>query len=636
MPQCVDPPIPSSCNPATCEQQSKVCGPNGECVENKCSDFSWPPAEVQFCAPNGGCPAGSKCTGCTASGFCDKVTGETTFGNDCRPTCETFTLTCDVSDKSSWTADEMRDCCTVAGVGCVSYDCLDDMPVEQWSGEQRTYCCNSTGKGCPKPAGEYDCLDGSESINWEFAKRKWCCENRQVGCPVGFDCRGVTTSWTSQQSEYCCKTKDKGCTTNNGYDCMWNNKTTSPWSDNQRNWCCSNKGVRCPPKDPFTCPDDVSSYTGGQRSWCCANKNRGCMFECQKKAAERKTWPEDRRKYCCLYEGISCKANANDFDCFDTTSEWTAERKTYCCNEQDIGCQTDCTADQSTLSTAEQGRCCETKGLACTGSAPLDPEIPSGGESKRFRLSFRGSWGSASRSPLRMVRKFRMSLLAASKTFRAGKVVVVVKYMGALVSGNNVAPNSTINNWQFTLKAAWNVDISPIPSEIASQGRSVSTLSQTLNEAQTGDDGIYFDYTAAGLTADIDSFNSELSMAVSDEKKKPSMGSFSTNNEGYSLILTDSNNELIASRAAAGIVPEPTKKDDNDDESSLTWLWILLGCLGVVCLGAGIFIVHRRKQSDQKLDDFLTDMEGFHELANTTEQYDMKMSPTADSVVAKV
>eukprot|EP01060_Flectonema_neradi_P032271 TRINITY_DN50_c0_g1_i1.p1 TRINITY_DN50_c0_g1~~TRINITY_DN50_c0_g1_i1.p1 ORF type:complete len:933 (+),score=207.25 TRINITY_DN50_c0_g1_i1:903-3701(+) len=640
VPDCVDPaPAPTTCVAASCEARGMVCGPNGDCVENKCADFSWPPAGVQFCGTNGGCPAGMKCTGCTTSGSCDKVTGETTFGNDCRPTCEAFTLTCDVTSRSTWTADEVRDCCTVAGIGCSTYDCLDTTPVEQWTTEQKEYCCSNAGKGCLKPAGEYDCLDGSDSSNWEFAKRKWCCENKQIGCPVGYDCGGVSSSWSVDQAAYCCKNKNKGCTPSNGFDCTWNNQTIAPWTDKQKEWCCTNEGVRCPPKDPFTCPDDESLYTSAeQRSWCCANKNRACSHNCQVKGAVRQTWSEATRSYCCLYEGIKCNSNTNDFDCFDTSTEWTADRKAYCCKEEDIGCKTECTAAADTLTTAEKTECCDRAGLHCDPPTGTPAVIPDGMERVKFRLNFRGNWNTASKSPLRMFRKFRMSLYAASKTFRSGSVSITVNFMGALMSGNYIAPDSSIQNWQFRAQASWNVDVSPLPSVITSKSRSVSTLANTFNEAMTSTDGIYFEYDGVGTKEDLDAFTSEIAAASLEGAQEPPTGAFGTNNEGFSLILPASENEVLETRGAAGGegTPEPTPKDD--DDTNLTWLWILLGCLFALCMGAAGFVMYKKNGDAQRLDDFLTDMEGLEELSNTHSpaDHDAKLSQTNNSVVARV
>ena len=585
------PPTPTSCVESECVKQNKVCGPAGDCITDKCIAFSWPPPGVQYCSPDKSCPTGKKCTGCTASATCNSATGATTYGNDCRPTCEIFSLLCNVTEQDSWTPEELRDCCAVASIGCSIYDCLDEMPVEQWSSDKKTFCCNSTGKGCPPKAGEYDCLDSSDLTGWQFVKKQWCCNNKQIGCPVGYDCSSNPSSWNQEQSTYCCKLKGKGCTATNGYDCTWNNQTTSVWSNKQKDWCCSNAGVRCPPQDLFSCPDNTTQYSDDQSEWCCANRNRGCPYSCQERNTSRQSWTEEQRKYCCLYDGIGCKANIDNFDCFDSSQVWTSKQKKYCCKEEDIGCQISCNG--LLLSESDKVHCCNEKGLYCNEKIQ-DPTLSENMIRKRFRLSFRADWGSVVQNPKRMIRMFRLTLYHASRTAVSESANIDIEFIGSKTPIGDFPTNDDLHNWGIIASTNWSMGI--IPAEVnksVTASRNFRVLSETRNEASVASDHLFVYYSLYGTDESVmNSVSHEIDVTGINAAGKNPTGPMHDNAEGYSLILRHPRNELI-DRSAGETLPPPSS---SSTDSVLLIIGILLG---VLILGGfvGMYINRQKRPS---------------------------------------
>ena len=618
-------PKPEPCD-AICKKNGTVCGPDGLCVKDKCADFSWPPAGVEFCDVNKKCSNGMKCTGCTVSGSCDSQTGEKTFGHDCRPTCETFSLNCNATNL---TREEKKTCCSVEGVGCESYDCTSDEPVEEWSADQRTYCCKEFSRGCKnQPGVKFDCFDTNDVEKWTHEKKVWCCSSpRSIGCPViGFDCTGSNSTWSSKQSEYCCREFGKSCTPSNGFDCTWNNKTTAPWSDVQKNWCCAHNGVRCPPKEPFTCNGaDPGSLPADEQRWCCANKRLSCRFKCQQNKDIRDKWSANQREYCCLYDGVSCKSNTQDFDCFNTSAafHWSEPRKQFCCLEKDVGCPVDCTAAKVLLTQVQMDDCCKGSGLHCDASS-LFPPVPPGGERKTFRFTFREDWNVFSRNPKRMVRKFRMSLLAASKTLQSSPSVLEVNYIGALMSGNEVPSTSRLPSWGTNALLEWNTD-SAIPDVVKNASdttsRSVAVLSETMNEAVNSKDGAHIDYYLTGSIEIVDQIQKEIDAQVKAGSGRKPNGVFQKNLEGYSLILSDPMNNLIQTKSAPG-----TETPSPSSSSSKSWIWILIASIGGTCLIGGLVVLYlKRRRPYENYVDNLEMHEGLDiedELILNTHDYD--------------
>eukprot|EP01060_Flectonema_neradi_P007061 TRINITY_DN1488_c4_g1_i1.p1 TRINITY_DN1488_c4_g1~~TRINITY_DN1488_c4_g1_i1.p1 ORF type:complete len:1438 (+),score=287.55 TRINITY_DN1488_c4_g1_i1:75-4388(+) len=607
-PECVKP-SPNTCDEAACKLEGKVCGTSGACIVDKCAEFSWPPAGVVFCDVNGDCKGDMKCTGCTVSGYCDSATGEKTFGHDCRPTCETFTLNCNASNL---TPQERKTCCSVEGIGCDSYDCVSSTPVEDWSADQKAFCCKESGRGCPnQPDVKFDCFDTNDVQKWTYEKRVWCCAApRSIGCPViGFDCSGDNSTWSASQSEYCCKEFGKSCTPTNGFDCTWSNTTSAPWDDVQKEWCCVHEGVRCPPKDPFTCNGaHPTTLPVEEQKWCCANKKLSCQYNCQQKKAARTSWTQTQREYCCLYEGIGCQSNTQGFDCFDTSVafQWSEVQKKYCCFEEDVGCPIDCTADKSTLSSVQQTTCCESNGRHCSGEK-IQPVVPAVGERKMFRFSFRADWTLFSRNPIRMVRKFRMSLFAASKTLQSSPSILEVSYLGALMSDNQVPSDNQKTSWGINALLKWNTD-SAIPDVIknaVTASRTVNTLSETMNEAINAKDGAYFDYYLTGDLTTVDTIQKEINEQATLGTGSAPKGAFQNNFEGYSLILSDPTNELIETKGAAGM-DTPSPPDSDDDKS---WLWILLAAVGGFCLIGGLVVALVMKKRCSDNDVYVDNLE---------------------------
>ena len=616
-PKCLKKEQPASCN--SCARRGMACNSNGECIDDQCSSFVWPPVGVQLCGSKDSCPVGMKCTGCTLSSTCDSATGEVSFGNNCQPTCERSYLLCNTTTRSSWTTTEQRDCCPVLGIGCSQYNCLNSNPVEEWSSDQKLFCCLNAGKGCTRAAGEFECSDGSEVGRWSFEKQDWCCKNKQIGCSAGYDCNGyVDPSWTTQRLSYCCRKVGKGCSATNGYNCVWSNDTSSPWNSQQKEWCCRNKGVNCPPKDPYTCTNIGNTTFDIEKQWCCANKNIGCKYICQQKWDLRRLWSEDQRKYCCLYDGIGCKANKVNFDCFDISFQWGKQQKDYCCREHDAGCSVDCSAETIHLTPMQSESCCNRTGLHCEVGRAASPQTPTANNNDNnnnnngnsigvapqpasifYQIKFHSNRGRAMRNPRRAVRKFRMSLLLASPTLRSNPSMITVRYFGALVLSEFIPTGEQRSRWGLSIPAEWN-NASPLPTEAVSSKRSVQTLSETMNEVlQTTDkDGMFFEFTLnSESSSEIDSIENELTTAAYATRKSQPTGPFMSNCEGYCYILPAAEFTQVKAMAAP-VTPSPTLEDDDGILWTVLWGIFVFLCIIIIAL----YVRHELKKKKENQD----------------------------------
>ena len=380
-------------------------------------------------------------------------------------------------------------------------------------------------------------------------------------------------------------------------------KSPSNWTHAPSNWTHSPSNWTHAPsnwtKSPSNWTHAPSNWTHAPSNWTKSPSNSSA-FECYVSREEQGKWTEEQRMYCCLYEGVGCKANKDQVDCFMSSNNWNKTEKEYCCMTADIGCAVNCSVEKSLLSKEEVASCCNRTGLHCDAKVAAADVAAAAAmvaeeEGSGFKLSFRGDWKTVSRNPKRKVQLFRMSMIAASKTLQKDPSSLIVTYFGTEKSGEEVPSTGGLSDYGYNVPSAWNVDnemsVAAVKNAAAASPKStrrvVSVLGETVTEAAKGKDGLFFDYYITGKDVDV----------ISGEVESSKKTVLQSNNEGYSLILTDAEISRVMP-ATETSAPSPSSS------SSKGWIFALVGSIVGLCAVGGMvaFYLTNKKKNNSKLE----------------------------------
>ena len=630
----------SECKTDTCAA-GEECVPHPtcgvQCVTAKCKDFVWPPRDgvcrqTSDCSSGEVCPVSSSSMKGRVSQYCacDPLTGEPgqcsqSIFSDLRR-CVPAKWDCSANNTAQATlskdAKRKRDewCCETLQTNCniedTTYHCeaVGTEGPETWSEEKRTDCCLSAKVGCIDKDMQYDC--GSRE-QWSFAKRNFCCTSKGVGCPVApYDCDGDATNWIASRRSYCCSTRSIGCNTApTVFDCA----KGGLWFEEKRDYCCSRHGVQCRDNKPlYDCwGSAISAWDDAQTQYCCATSSRGCKpttsgegpYSCVNLARA----PENVRLWCCRYRSRGCKKTQQlEETCAMQPADTDTQEK--CCSIEEKYCSYHCplpdTFEEAATTQEQRDFCCKVKGIGCftrnTQNATSDVSVFGEQKWRQFEVAYRGSWEDVEGNPRRYFSMMLATLeyaltvkFAKAHDFRFFIQLIGPIQLATNLTSGEVTPifpdaGSEISKQAILIPKEWH-DTADTSSKTTTS-RSATILGLDSAAQQPSDRGLVVQFTMDGAEGHFEDAATALTMSVQEGRE--GAGSFATNNEGETFVVSPVGG-LRTTGAASGLdAPE----ENEDSNSSI--LIVVLGCVGGVLLGgiaAGYMVVARRGRESDKL-----------------------------------
>ena len=439
---------------------------------------------------------------------------------------------------------------------------------------------------------------------WMEEEREKCCEDKKIGCgeKPKFECKHEAnttnvTQWTEKQKDFCCQ-RDMIACGSNAFNCSWGGETQRPWSGAQRDWCCTEKGVNC--------QSENEKKEDKDREQCRKDEMDGVLAK-----------DADKSQKCCKDFAHGCVAK---FECFanqTNASEWAKEKKEFCCREKDAGCAMRCDSkDKDMLTGDQQEFCCSIKGMGCssefkraqkeTDEKKDKEERDAGVHKKGFQMKLKGDAEEIFAEPKVVLRRLRKALLEASEKLGEKPERLVVKLLGLLMPNGKVPEGNQTQNWTMDIPRSWNEECHADEKERHAKNATQSADEPARDAGVLGETDS--DYYAEIEIQDTDAATVE---AASTEVKTTADNGALGGGDGPELAVG-------GMTEMSGSAPSTTPTTGDDDDSSKTWLWALIGAVGALCIGAGVaaVMVHRKKETTNQGITF-QEMEGQDDMSYT-------------------
>eukprot|EP01064_Diplonema_japonicum_P027855 TRINITY_DN413_c0_g1_i7.p1 TRINITY_DN413_c0_g1~~TRINITY_DN413_c0_g1_i7.p1 ORF type:complete len:404 (+),score=146.25 TRINITY_DN413_c0_g1_i7:548-1759(+) len=333
------------------------------------------------------------------------------------------------------------------------------------------------------------------------------------------------------------------------HNCEWSEKTEAPWTAAQKKYCCEKEGVRCPEKKSSEEEAELKK----------------CLMELEKKG--------ESSTNCCKVHGVGCPSEKYVCVAGETMSK---AKREWCCKEKDIGCRVDCEAE-SLSETEDKEFCCQEKGTWCGVETQQEQAVPTG--SLSFRLKMKGDAASLLANPKQFLRRFRVSMLAASPALRKKPEDLVVTRIGSLMAGNAVPK---LGRWFVDVPLQWNSE--PLQEGMSFNGRNGKALGAAAvsSSSQVGDDGVFTEYYFKKGSEGKEEVEAAVAQALENK------GPLADNQRGYGMVV-----EPVEGGT------EELKKDDDNDSAWSPLAYAAAAAGGLLCVGgvAALSVFHKKRQA---------------------------------------
>ena len=304
---------------------------------------------------------------------------------------------------------------------------------------------------------------------------------------------------------------------------------------------------------------------------------------------------------CCRLYDIGCPA---PFDCFTSASgTWEYAQKAWCCRAENLGCAQTCDVAPALMGTRQADYCCDRKGVGCSAAwqekqaredADRVAEQHAAGVARRdMRVNLEGLVSELVANPKKVLRRLRWALLAASVLLQKNPSRLIVR---ALAEATNTTRVSVPQGWNMELLAE---ERAAVQQWFPSSGRGASVLAQT-GQAQ---DKLYVDYAVTGTS------DAEVLQAVQQIDAQLQTGS----------LGGKGGPEVRTLGTTSPIDPPPMGTPPSSSSDSKTWVWVLVGSLGAVCLGVVIAAVVVHQMTASRPSFSATEMDQGMECLNTND-----------------